>query len=255
MRRSIASVLVVVAATAPARVAAQTVPAPDVSAIDDPAIAVVTALLVAERTLLAEALERYRALVRERPEPLGRLAQLRQELDAELAKESGAVVERLDQLVEVAGQAGATVGERVEAELETVRLIGGHVRRIALLERQLDALEGGRSEEEVGALSGTWDLVLLPLDQKGSCVLEQSGAVVSGTYRLQGGYSGSLQGTLVNRKVYLVRIDTQLGKIMELEGFASADGRTLSGTWLNYELAGAAGSTGHWTATRRAPTP
>jgi hypothetical protein len=76
--------------------------------------------------------------------------------------------------------------------------------------------------------------------------------VITGTYRLQGGYSGSLQGTLVNRKLYLVRIDSRLGKMMELEGFVGSDDNTLRGTWLNYELAGAEGSTGHWSATRRA---
>lgn len=228
-------------------------PPPDIAAIEDPAIATMTALLVVERTLLAEALERHHALALERPGALSRLAQLRTELDAELAKDAEANPERLDELAAVVGQAGADLDQRLAVELESVRRIAGHVRRVALLERQLDVLEGGRAAEETGVLSGTWDLVLLPLDQKGSCVLEQSGAVVTGTYRLQGGFSGSLQGTLVNRKVYLVRIDSRLGKIMELEGFASADGRTISGTWLNYELAGAAGSTGHWAATRRAP--
>lgn len=223
--------------------------------IDDPAVATVTALLIAERTLLSDAVERYRALSARRSEAAARLAQLRQELDAEVEKGADAVADRLDQLVEIAGQSGAEVDQRLQVELEAARRIGGHVRRIALLERQLRALEGGREPEEVGALSGTWDLVLLPLDQKGGCVLEQSGAVISGTYRLQGGYSGSLQGTLVNRKVYLVRIDSRLGKMMELEGFVSSDGRVIRGTWLNYELAGAEGSTGHWTATRRSPSP
>jgi len=95
----------------------------------------------------------------------------------------------------------------------------------------------------------------MPIEQRGSCVLRQTGAVVSGTYRLQGGYSGSLQGTLVNRQVYLVRIDSQLGKMMELEGFLSSDGKQIRGTWLNYELAGADGARGHWSATLREPEP
>ncbi|HXV75742.1 MAG TPA: hypothetical protein VD788_05430, partial [Candidatus Polarisedimenticolaceae bacterium] len=61
----------------------------------------------------------------------------------------------------------------------------------------------------------------------------------------------SLQGTLVKRKVYLVRIDSELGKSMELEGFLSTDGSTIKGSWLNFELAGAEGSTGQWSATKR----
>jgi hypothetical protein len=78
------------------------------------------------------------------------------------------------------------------------------------------------------------------------------GTLVSGTYELDGGWSGSLQGTLVDRKVFLVRIDSKLGRMMELEGFLAAEGDRVRGTWLNYELAGGEGSTGHWSATKRA---
>ena len=107
-------------------------------------------------------------------------------------------------------------------------------------------------EETAEGLTGTWDIVLLPIDQRGTCQLQQSGAVLNGTYQLDGGWTGSLQGTLVNRKVFLVRIDSRLGKSMELEGFLSSDGRQIRGTWLSYELAGNEGSTGQWSAERRA---
>jgi hypothetical protein len=227
----------------------------DLAGIEDPAVAAVTAMLASERALLDEALERYRALVGQRPDSVARLAELHAAIDEEVGKRGDAVPDRLDQLIEAASHAEADLGVRLAAEHDVARRIGEHLRRIAFLERRLAELEGRAAPEEAGALSGTWDLVLLPLDQKGSCVLQQTGAVVGGTYRLQGGYSGSLQGTLVNRKVYLVRIDSRLGKMMELEGFLSTDGRTIRGTWLNYELAGAEGSTGHWSATRRSPTP
>jgi hypothetical protein len=82
-------------------------------------------------------------------------------------------------------------------------------------------------------------------------VLRQEGTLVSGTYELDGGFSGSLQGTLVNRKVLLHRIDSRLGKSMELEGYLSADGRSIRGSWLNYELAGREGARGQWLAQRR----
>ncbi len=214
----------------------------------------VTALLEAERTLLDEALEAYRSLVRQRPDLLARLSQLHEALDAEVAKGAGAAPERLEQLLSILAQAGADLDVRLEQEREALSRIREHLSRIALLD-PLSALEGRSEPEAVGLLSGTWDIVLLPLDQKGSCVLHQTGAVLSGTYSLQGGYSGSLQGTLVNRKVFLVRIDSRLGKIMELEGFLAADAKMIRGTWLNYELAGAEGSTGHWSATRRPAGP
>lgn len=221
----------------------------------DPAVRTATALLEVERTLLDEALEQYRSLVRQRPDLLARLSQLHESLDLEIAKGADAVPDRLDSLFSILAQAGADLDVCLKQEREAVARIREHVRRIALLDRQLSQLEGPREPEEAGLLTGTWDIVLLPLDQKGSCVLRQTGAVLSGTYRLQGGYSGSLQGTLVNRKVYLVRIDSRLGKIMELEGFLAADGKVIRGTWLNYELAGAEGSTGHWAATRRPASP
>ena len=63
------------------------------------------------------------------------------------------------------------------------------------------------------------------------------------------------KGGLVNRKVYLVRIDSKLGKSMELEGYLSADGKRIRGTWLNFELAGREGATGQWSATRRPSSP
>ena len=77
------------------------------------------------------------------------------------------------------------------------------------------------------------------------------GAVINGTYELEGGWTGSLQGTLVNRKIFLVRIDSKLGKSMELEGYLSSDGERSRGSWLNYELAGSEGATGQWTAERQ----
>ena len=86
---------------------------------------------------------------------------------------------------------------------------------------------------------------MLPRELRGAFSLVQDGTLVTGTYRLEGGWTGSLQGTLVNRKVFLVRIDSRLGRSMEFEGRLSEDGSTVQGTWLNYDLAGADGAEGH----------
>ena len=100
-------------------------------------------------------------------------------------------------------------------------------------------------------MTGVWDVVLLPKEQRGTFDLSQTGAIVTGTYRLSGGFSGSLRGTLVRTKLYLERIDSQLGRSMELEGRLSTDQQKILGTWLSYELADGYGSNGHWSATRR----
>jgi hypothetical protein len=148
-------------------------------------------------------------------------------------------------------------GQRAELMDEATALIGkirDRRRRSNLLMEKLNELQG-LNAEVAGALSGTWDLVLLPLEQRGVVTLQQNGTLVSGTYQLDGGWTGSLQGTLVNRKVFLVRIDSQLGRMMEMEGFLAGDGDRIRGTWLNYELAGLEGSTGHWSATKQEPEP
>jgi hypothetical protein len=142
----------------------------------------------------------------------------------------------------------------MDESADLIRKIRDRRRRAALLAERIDVLEGP-ALEAAGALTGTWDMVLLPLDQRGVITLEQSGALVSGTYRLDGGWTGSLQGTLVDRKVFLVRIDSQLGKMMELEGFLSSEGDQIRGTWLNYDLAGGDGATGHWSADKRTAEP
>jgi hypothetical protein len=128
------------------------------------------------------------------------------------------------------------------------------MRRIALLEDQIAQLEA-RAERRTGPLHGTWSVTLLPTGQRGTFQLDQSGAVVAGTYQLEGGWSGSLQGTIVGRKVRLVRIDSKLGRSMEFEGYVSADGSRIRGTWSSYDVSDGATPSGQWSAVRSESTP
>jgi hypothetical protein len=131
------------------------------------------------------------------------------------------------------------------------RLIDGirqRRRATALIEEELASLQGRQQRRPGGMLDGMWDVQLLPSGQEGSFMLSLSGTVISGTYQLDGGWTGSLQGTLVNRKVYMVRIDSKKGRMMELEGYVASDGTRITGTWLSYELAGASGQ---WSAEKR----
>jgi hypothetical protein len=137
----------------------------------------------------------------------------------------------------------------VDRQRHRVRTILDRIRRIRELETRAGVLLE-RDERTAGVLTGSWEVSMLPLGQRGVFRLEQMGVIVSGTYSLEGGWSGSLQGTLVNRKIYLVRIDSRLGRSMELEGFLSEDGNSIRGTWLNYDLGAEGGSEGQWSATR-----
>jgi hypothetical protein len=213
----------------------------------------VTAIAVeveVEKVLLQEGLTRYRTNSSRRTALLGRMVELYAELDREVESVADGATRRIDRLLV---QIEAAEGERSRmlfTERALIESIETHVRRIALLGQQLVALRG-QQDEAAGALAGEWSVVLLPLEQRGRFSLKQSGTLITGTYQLAGGWSGSLQGTLVKRKVYLVRIDSELGKSMELEGFLSSDGSSIKGSWLNYELAGGDGSTGQWSATKK----
>ncbi len=219
-----------------------------------PAVEAVTATVDVERTLLREDLERHDRLAVDR----GRIAELLAELYAALdsaLKRSDAQAPRAFEDARI----GVESAERERADLvaeerKLLERIEERQRRIRLLEERLAALQN-RVQEDAGPLAGRWDIVLLPLQQRGTLVLSQSGTLVSGTYQLDGGWSGSLQGTLVNRKVHLERIDSKLGRSAEFEGYLSGDGSRVRGTWRSYELAEQDPASGQWSAVRRAPSP
>ncbi|HKQ59991.1 MAG TPA: hypothetical protein VJS92_01825 [Candidatus Polarisedimenticolaceae bacterium] len=212
------------------------------------AIQALNALLGIERNLLAGDLERCEESARRRTQLAARLGEAQAAADAAV-RASEVNLERLDQLRESCAAAEVERATAEQAWREALGLLRERWRRIAALEQQLTALSA--RQVVAGALTGSWDLVFLPVGTRGSCVLTQSGALVSGTYELEGGQSGSFEGTLVNRKVYLVRIDSKLGRSMELEGFLASDGRQIRGTWSSYEQADGQRPTGQWSAQRR----
>jgi hypothetical protein len=216
------------------------------------ASAAISAQIEVERTLLVEDLNRYDRLAQKRDLATNRVVELHRSLDSAVRAGVAASPEQVDALLEQLAEAEAERAELLHQEQLLVREIRDRRREIALLLEQVDRfeqIEGRRGEG--GALTGTWDVVLLPVEQRGIFAFRQSGTLVSGTYQLDGGWTGSLQGTLVNRKLFLIRIDSKLGRMMELEGVLATEGDQIRGTWLNYELAGSEGATGHWSATRR----
>jgi hypothetical protein len=92
----------------------------------------------------------------------------------------------------------------------------------------------------------------MPGNIAGTLYLDQSGTLVTGQYKLSNGMSGSLQGTYVNSKLYLQRIDAVRGRDAEIEGSLDAEGMRLKGTWQNFELVQGGLPRGQWMA-RRAP--
>ena len=202
------------------------------------------------RTLLEEDLERFEALKAQRGELAARLEGLYESLDTAVQDDSAASLEQVESLAAQVGLAEAERGELLSRQSRLIDGIRQRRRAVALLAAQL-ALLPGRPQRQAGLLDGMWDVQLLPSGQEGSFMLSLSGTVISGTYQLDGGWTGSLQGTLVNRKVYMVRIDSKKGRMMELEGYLAADGITIRGTWLSYEVTGGDGARGQWSAEKR----
>jgi hypothetical protein len=210
------------------------------------------ASLEVERTLIAEDLQRLARLAEERERIEQRLAALRVELESALHREGAGAAAVVEDLLAHLDRTEAERSERIDRERRLGEAVRDRLRRIELLEQQ----RIGLSERAItaGGVTGRWDVVLLPSGQRGRFFLHQSGTLVSGTYTLEGGWSGSLQGTFVNRKLLVERIDSRLGRAGQYEATISADGSRLRGSWTAYDLTGPGPTRGDWAADRYVPT-
>lgn len=147
---------------------------------------------------------------------------------------------------------------RIESEFMALIFKAQQYRRSTIDNRTMLAAmnaEVERLSADVGAgeapLTGTWRLVVEP-GQDGMAYLQQQGTLVTGTYALSGGFSGSFRGTLVARKVRLERIDSQIGFAAIFYGRLVGQGRNLrlQGNWEATQLASGLASAGNWTGTK-----
>ena len=146
----------------------------------------------------------------------------------------------------------------IEAQMRAAVSRSQQLRRSMLENREMLAaigIEIERLTAVVGAaeapLNGTWRLVVEP-GQDGFAYLQQQGTLVSGTYALSGGFTGSFRGTFVSGKVRLERIDSQIGFAAIFYGRLVGRGENLrlQGNWEATQLASGLPSRGSWTATR-----
>jgi len=148
---------------------------------------------------------------------------------------------------------------RAEAELTMHVSEAQRVRRALITTRALideTKAELERQGSEVGPkndpITGTWNVYHEPGGQEGKFYLELDGTLVQGTYSLDGGWAGSLRGTLVASKVRLERIDRQIGFAAILYGqLMMSDGHPrIQGRWEATQLASGLPSAGTWVAVR-----
>jgi len=203
-----------------------------------------------EQRRLDDALQRYNEQARTREEARGRLARLyddldamvqgRSDADAALMRDREEEIQRVEQQVEVLTQETRRIRADIKDAHQRIDLLG---ERIGKLRKTLP------SDNE--SLTGAWDVSYLPSGDKGVFSLRQSGTLLVGEYTLEGGWKGSLQGTFVDGKVLLHRIDSKLGRSSDLEGSIAPDGRTIRGTWQSFILSGGQPTSGQWVARKR----
>lgn len=131
--------------------------------------------------------------------------------------------------------------------LERRRILADRVverrRSIALLETEL-------VPRKPDGVTGRWTILLDPGEQKGAFRMALDGTLVTGDYTLEGGYSGSLRGTLINDRLKVERVDSKLGFSAVYYGRIARDGHTIAGTWESTTFGTGGPGSGRWSAVR-----
>jgi hypothetical protein len=145
-------------------------------------------------------------------------------------------------------EAVADSEQDVRSLLEKRRLLADKIlerkRSIGMLEAELT------SRKPADAISGRWTVSIDPGDQRGVFRMTLDGTLVSGDYTLDGGYSGSLRGTLINDRLRLERVDSKLGFVAVYIGRLMRDANTLGGTWESTSFGSGGPGSGRWQAVR-----
>ncbi|MFQ5670412.1 MAG: hypothetical protein ACE5HD_07845 [Acidobacteriota bacterium] len=204
-----------------------------------------------EEKALVEDLEQLAAWRARRDQALKRLNNLYQELDVSFntaeSKEEQEEVQSVDRrlmdqeaLLAVLGQQGRSLRRRIHREKD----------RLAALSSKADELIALLPSDEDN-LTGLWNVRFTPTAEHGIFSLYQTGTILSGEYVLGGGWHGSLEGTVVNGRVFLERIDAEKGRFASMTGLLSENGRSIRGTWKERDLTANRADSGSWTAQKR----
>lgn len=199
--------------------------------------------------MIGDAARAYRQAALERAAIVQELTAAQDRLDREAVRARDATAATLGQfhheLIAVRAKEAA-LREESDARLQDLRRLLGE--RDAVARRMADLRSRMPLQEEV--LTGVWELTWMPAGVQGTLYLDQSGTLVTGQYRLGALGSGSVQGTFVNGKLFLQRIDAERGRDAEIEGVLDPDGARIRGTWQNYEMVQGGIPRGQWVARR-----
>jgi hypothetical protein len=199
--------------------------------------------------MINEAARLYRQAVLERAAAEQEQTAAQERLDRQAVRAREVTAASLTQLHRELLSARARVeAVRAEGDLRLSELRRLVAERDAVARRVTDLKSRLPLRDEI--LTGVWDVTWMPAGVQGTFYLDQSGTLVTGQYRLGSYGSGSLQGTFVNGKIFLQRIDAERGRDAELEGVIDPDGSRIRGTWQAFELVQGGLPQGQWVAKR-----
>ncbi|HEY2289765.1 MAG TPA: hypothetical protein VGM86_03595, partial [Thermoanaerobaculia bacterium] len=223
MSRTTAALALLLALLLPLATAAQ-----DEPAAPTPPAANQVELRLEQRLLLLDLLAYNQTRNQERSASQ-RVADVLSRLDQALASDAvslGSLESLQDELAVARGTAHAAE-DKLNLQIEKLQ---ERLRRIALLEG-----DTGAPVRAADAVSGRWRVAILPMNATATFDFRLDGTVVNGTYKIDGGTSGSFRGTFAAGNLRLLRIDAQGGTDSVWLG-AVANGR-ITGTWTANELA------------------
>ena len=204
-----------------------------------------------EKARLNRSLDEYESTQRRREELRDRISLLYERLGAAIQRGSTPLEEDDEESLALQIESAERAEDLTRQSLRRLReQIDDSRERIRFIQERLSTLHRIPAEEPEG-LTGTWDITYLPGNDKAVFVLRQSTAFVEGEYQQEGGFRGSLQGTLINGKLVLHRIDSKLGAVMDLEGQVSSELKSIKGTWLSRIIGDGSPVNGAWSGKKR----
>lgn len=194
-----------------------------------------------EDRLLEKRLESYEEAFDREEQAKQALAESTEKLDVALGNRT-VDVEQLRRMEAELSLANETVLLRAKETAQIRNEVYKHMERLAEIESELSGS---------GLLSGRWSIRFGESEEeRGTVVFRADGTRIEGTYLLTSGRRGSLNGSFLDGRVELERIDSETGLDLKLLGQLSADEKVLRGSWQTFELASGSRTQGGWVAQR-----
>ena len=204
-----------------------------------------------EKTRMERSLDQYESASKRRRELSERISLLYERLGTAIRRGSTPPEEDDEESLALQIESAQRAEELTRQTLRRLQeQIADSRERIRFIQERLAKLHRPAAEEPEG-ITGTWDVTYLPSNDKAVFVLRQSTALIEGEYQQEGGFRGSLQGTFINGKLVLHRIDSKLGADRDLEGQVSGDLKSIKGTWLSRIIGDGTPVNGAWTGKKR----